>query len=827
MVDWLGQFALRFPYHRSLRNQREFKLLIGRWYSAAHEEVPDAVEQFWRPAGEVGVARFCVARPSTDEGHVLTLRAFEEGAEVNPAPPVDARFSQAIDYSRRFFTDRFASAPATTRVRRAVVQIDHVPESVEGPSVGLAALVAFVSLALRLPVTPEHVFTGVPDQSRNDYGPVDPGTLQNKVRAVQQMGSQMRLVCPPGTSRGLQDLDLRALLVERDWQRVVCEALGLPSFQKIEEELRQPVAGLAPLPRPHEEVIRDAVQNCLLAAEKSGLSLYSLEHCFDALRREDQRLDTFTTSSLVHELQQLELAGHTSQEQGYWRWQGQQAPLPSLSLERARRALALAWEKQGLSEQALRLRIQLQEYEVAANALDALASAPATAALTSFTALLLQHSRESSEFAAQLDRTLSQLKKLPQHLLRVVLRCGRLPGPFASLAARWPQCETRPDRLLWLQSVVEATLHTLVALTIPADGYTEKDWATYKRRPSLGTLAKLVQRHVPDAAALFPRQQKADDFTNLWNETLHHRGAWAQLEGSLTEEKIDRLASWVLPLLALIPGQEEELARDLNFSQCQVLDGIWLYRRGEIDGAERFWAYDSLARASRPIGSQEPPEFLPSPGPAPSRNPPLDKLPTPVACAWKALRQAGSPLERLAAIDEAVCWLLELALPEPALLEAASRQSGWGSLKPKRSLLEVILHVPGSHTAPWAGRYLQASTCRETAYRLIALLERLEHGAPPLASWSPWIDEASSLLADWIEQSPWVQSHGSLLLLGRRPQDATTTQFEGLRARELKRGPGDPPEGVCILLDARHYQPLPRLLLTDNAGTLSVGWSTR
>lgn len=843
MVDWLNQFAFRFPLSRALRGQPTLKAHVLRWYLTAREEIPDAVEQFWRPAGEVGAARFCVAHPSTHEGQVLTLRVLEEGTELTPgtlllgmdrashelAPRIDESFREAVEWSRKFFVDQFTHVPAATRVRRAVVLLDHASERLTGPSVGLAALVAFSSLALRLPVRPDQVFTGVPVPERRDYGPVNPSTLPGKARAVQRLGPAARLVCPPGSTLGLQDLELRSVLADKDWRRAVCEALGLPDYQRIEDELRQPVPSVSTSSRAYEEVMQDAVRCCLQAAEEIGLDLYQLELCFDLLRRQDQRLGAFSTSSLTRELEQLRVASQASERQGRWRWQGPPEAALSLGHERARRALVEVWEQQGWLGHAARLLTTLRDHAAAARLLDPPLSSPTPAAsVMPFLARLfplLEHGWSSTEFAAQLDQVFDRLQRLPRQLLKVALRCGRLPGPFASLARSWSRCLTLTDLLLWLQSATELTLHTLVALHPPHPPAAIFDeWSHHWRRPSIGILARLVHRHVPGANQLLPRLQDADALAGPWNEVLHARGAWAAL-GEITPELLDDLSVRLIPLLSLIPERENDLLLALRPEHVQSVEGGWLYRRGEGQGQERFWSYDRMAVAFRPVGVTNPPEplrltrFARASAPP---NPPINFLPTPVAKALLDLRQAATADQRFFHLDDATRWLLELALPEASALRQAEKASGWGRSVHKRAILDAILHVPADLSPSWAGHYLQAPAARVAATELISLLERMEHGAPPLADWVPWLDEASTLLTDWLQLSPWTQPERHFEILGRLPNEDGTLQFAGKRPRPRREGAVPPSEGVWLFHHQGALQLLSRLELRGTSGEYAL-----
>lgn len=801
-ADWISQFSLRFPFKRDLRGDKRRKLLVARWYLVSGEEIPDAVERFWRPDGEIGVAPFCTVQLGQAQGFIHALRASDEASGSADQGKVlidgDAAFLEAIAWARQKIALWLGASPAAARVRLASVRLDHPHAPFTGKSVALAALVAFASLALRLPVQPDLVFTGVPGSS--DLQPPESATLPTKLRATALRGSKARLIAPPGSRVGLAAPEARSVLLECSWQGALCEALGQPDFSVLEAEARhhgsRPVEAAL---RPAEEFLRDQVYACLFAAGTSGLSLYEVELCFDELRKTEPRLNEFS-SSIRHELFQLQRLEVTVEQQERWTLHNPATlPLPLL-LERSRQALATIHERQRNLLDALLQRLALHQPEQAARLLDDWLgdSDPegSRAALATGMGQLLAATRRNADLTRELENALSRTLRLPRHLLQVVLRCSALPAPFSSLAAVWAGCLQPPDRLFWLQAVTEAALHTLLlqgapALLASASSPVASMLAEHARRPALGTLFRLTAQ----STAVAP--PGAEQNARAWNRLLHHTGAWRELDQTTPaalDAACDRLALDTLELLArlaldgdaLVAQQMPHGTTGEHDPELQILpDGTWLFRRGVLDGQVRYWGWDRPTDARRTPGQVSTPVVLVDPTaqasslcPFHEQNLPLDRLPTPIAQALLALRRETSPLLRLALIDESLHWLLRLAIPEASAAHNLAKNAGWAQARHKRSLLEAIQRDESATAA--LGAYLRAKPGGALAFRMVGVLERLEHAPGPLSSWGDWIDLASRLLAALMLASPWIEGAELFGLPDGAPKP---TLFKGLRCR--------------------------------------------
>ena len=808
-VSWLSDFALRFPMSRDLRGKTEYKRLVYEWFLRAREDIPQAVECLWRPDGEIGVTRFCTVQRGTNQGKLYTLRVRDDGKSQVDIE-ADDTFREALHWARHSVCGWLRSHPASTRVLNASVTIDQTGDSFEDGSVAFAALVAFFSLALRLPVRPDIVFSGIPGAHELELKPPAGETLRHKLDVVRQ--HKEGLIAPPGTARLLTLHEFGDVLQELNWQGALCKALGRSNFNELEFEVRHHSgASTTAEARGLEEVLQDAVYACLLAAGREGLSALALEEGVSQMRHADDRLAQFS-SSILGELQQLERHGLVTAIQKRWRLHGPKRPLHSERFLRlAHEALAVTGERRGDRRASVRHRLMLGEHGLVAESLPLLLGTPistdpeAPQPAPQVTPLL-EASQQNHEFAGSLQMALSQCTAPSRHLWLVVLRCYRLPEPFASLAAQWPLCRSLVDRLFWLQACVETALHLLVDLaldSLPADrseslGGLLDDFA---RRPSLGLMHKLVSAILAEESAPASGHSWGDEQANRWNKLLHHRGAWRELtsRGSELEAKtdehaqgalvlldrlhhhgvLDRLDSKARPLALESSSEEPSHQRPVGSSA----DSRTLFHRGQWQGQLRYWSFSSLACAlrdptspTRPLQTYDPDTRLKS-GllTLQQRNPPLDRLPTPLASLLLELKQARSPVLRLAAIDEATHWLLLLSVPKKSDAVQGARQGGWKQLRTKRSLLDAVRFNQGD--SAHLGEYVRSSPGSELAEELVGVLERLEHAPGPLSAWGDWIELATRLLAELVTLSPWKSVP---LLLGR---EDITLRFQGLTPR--------------------------------------------
>ena len=817
-TEWLNQFALRFPLNRELRRDSARKIQIYRWFAAAKEEIPDAVERFWRPGGDIGTAYFCTVRRGTSQGYVCTIRVLDDGKQDHRFDGDDA-FRKAIEWARSFVAQQIGVGAASERVRCASVEVekqkerpeDH-GERFEDRSVALAALVAFFSLAARLPVLPDRVFTGVPAESMRDVAPPSADTLLHKLQAVKGLGKHARLIAPPGSGLELPPLEANAWLLECNWRGALQEGLGKEEFRCVEDELIHSTHLLSPRHDVTSGLLRDVLLAILFTAGEDGLSLYEMDLCFDRLRVHYTDLNQFSTA-IRGEMQRLQRAGVVTQDEGRWRCKAALEEPSPLLLERVHLALAEVLERQGEAIRSVRHRVFLKDFDRVRVQLEALLSS--TTRLAAVSRSVLDAARALPSLAPALFESLDASGRIPGRLLEIVLRCSSLRGPFPRLVRGWENCEDAVDRLFWLQSVTETVLHLLWILG--ASSLPEERGAPLAallseldRRPSLGILCNVLARidhgeKSPIQQDVLASQNRANTFVKKWNKLLHHHSAWEDLS-RLTEEELDRrsneLARETLSLLERLrnAGGVDGVTERVRLPSAEVIvepGGSWLFRRGVLAGRVRYWSFDEMRWEQRVDGDTGlTTEAFPAhntrtmPG-LRALNLPLDFLPEPVACAVLQLRQEIPALRQLANIDHVFRTLLELALPDPGAAQQAVERAGWSVLRHKRSYLEAI-QCDISATA-WTGAYLREEENRRLAFELVGLLERMEHAAAPRAAWQPWIGWASSLLGELIRQSPWSRREFSLFM----DTPSGVHSLLGLRARRVQQAiPGDLPPGT-------------------------------
>jgi len=809
-AEWLSQFALRFPLKRELRGQHSQKIAVCRWFATAQEEIPDAVERLWRPDGEVGVARFCTVRLGTDEGFVHVLRVLDgDTSRDTKAPVFEKNFGESIEWARRFIRQHFATGPAAERVLRARLQVDRPPEDLQGGSVALAALVAFASLALRLPIQPDLVFTGVPGEGNTDVGIPARNTLAAKLRAVRAQGEKARLIAPTGSRRYLDATDGASVLLEHNWQEAICTALGEEDFDALHREASRPGPHAPARLQFSPEVLLSHVLATLFAAGSEGASFYELECCLVEWQRQDPRLIDLTGNTLQNELRKLHDLGELSLEHARWKLcssgESREPPTPR-SLELAHQALAEVHSRQGNLKAALASLLELSLHERAAQLLEAqiASSAPdKDDRRHELSRSLLELVQQAPRRLPSLLRVLDLARRVSSPLLCVVLRVGSMAAPLSSMALRWGDCTSGPERLLWLQAVTELTLHLLVLLQAQHGADASSKALSLKlqehaRRPSLGTLAVLVALLSPTPRAPLQTQEAANRAINPWNNLLHGVGAWRNLNSmrpddlEASTEQVAKVSLGLLELLEQLGGPAAAVAVPDGTTGPQdpeglaLPDGTWLVRRGVINGQVRYWSFDQLRCDRRPVDDPSAalspfspstyPESLPS---LARQNLPLARLPTPIAEALLALKKGQPPLLQLAWLDEATQFLFRLALPDLQAAREAAEKASWPRLNHKRSQLEAILHDASKNA--WLGAFLREETGRRRAFDLIEILEHLEHAPGPFSAWKDWLDLATRLLGALVQASPWV--HQNLTLLGRTSGSLQPLRFIDLHPK--------------------------------------------
>jgi hypothetical protein len=269
------------------------------------------------------------------------------------------------------------------------------------------------------------------------------------------------------------------------------------------------------------------------------------------------------------------------------------------------------------------------------------------------------------------------------------------------------------------------------------------------------------------------------------------------MEANALETQTDQLAVGVLELLEGLhqlggAALAQQAAGEADKEALLVIAGdSWLLRRGLLDGKPRYWSFDRL-RPEQPLAHPQPRAL----STLKQLNSPIDSFPTPLTLALLDLKRGElSATRHLVLLDEATHWLLRLAIPEVATLNAASVRAGGGHPRHKRSLLEAIQHDQSPHA--FLGDYLRASPGRELAFELIGALERLEHAPGPLSGWGDLLTFATGLLGALLQASSWVQDTKTDRALSLVALPPTPWSFMGRPHRPTK-GPAILPGEVWI-----------------------------
>ncbi len=634
--------------------------------------------------------------------------------------------------------------------------------TVRGPSVGLGAAAAWVSLLTRQPLPHVCVWTGqLALLGTWRVHPVDPDTLTTKVNATRRLLRGTPLICPDGNR---EDAALDGILTHLVTGLADAAAfLPEPSGPAWLPAWTSPAPDAEDLDAPQFFVLH------LLAAAGTPLPVSTIEAAFTAspdlgshtaveghLRTLEARSWIRPTAVGAWELAATFAHTHAARPAAAAHRFLATRPDQSLSawLERMLHAHRLAPDPDATD--ALRTRLA-----------DALENDRRGALRAVHDACLIGL---TDELAAQLST-----ETTAGRVASLLTLLASAPAPVRSVAPAL-LVDDDLDLLLGLQATFEASLHVVQAAAAAAgvapgkkEKSRQKARARFSLRPNIGELEdwlKALQKHKsPDTlpepvravhAALFGRLSSdvLESTVRRFNQ-LHAPCSIADLRAPLDADPslLDDLLVGVTALVqALVVARSDGFRLEPTTGGAPAalsLPGLsasadreghrrWFFARGTIDGAPRQWAFDRAERL--PV--------LPLPE-ASSGHAAPGRLPRPLALRARAVLrtrpQSHPPLAVVGAIDRFMGLVLRLAvLPLYAHVHsqgfknnsAEQRLQAGGNHRLYFRALTGDLELAEPHASTALGRRLLDPTGRAILVFLIDGIERLQHAPGPVSEWS-------------------------------------------------------------------------------------------
>lgn len=766
--------AARGP--RRSRQLDQLALLLERADPGALSGAPSTLQRRLGAAGlERGLARLFAPR-ALQPGQVWFPVALDDGRAVlrllcvgwrrlepprfEPGP----QLSDTVERAGAWIRAELPPCPPATELGWWLEPDVPSNRALDGGSVGLAALAAWTSWVLRVPLPDELALTGclAPRGADLQIARVDPHTLPAKIQAVVDRGLRT-LGVPPGQERAMPGaLQLEPVARAQELLEWLFTHHGLERHRRIE------VASEAVELDPAEMRLIS-----LLLAAPGALALEQL----DAAILLEGGWPQGDGGNLLHAaalLDRLATRGMVRADpDDRWEavpahpWVHRHSGSSARWQACAHRALA-----QVCPDPVVALGHRLAAGEEATGELEA-----QLGAISSPRELLGQ-----LDVLAGGEAVARAVRRLPPRgtvgALRLCWGALGLPWPCARVAAVALGAHEPRDQLYGVQAVLEATLHLIAAVAV-ALGVPDASHGL-DRRPSFGGLASTGLALIdapgvhPVAEALRPilaaQRGEITDLVRQINHALHAPGAVALLGRSRGHERagvqLDAVLVRACPLVEELAGALSGLVirgvgRELVVEapggtplglgrQLRVLGEGEAQRasffRGLVDGRTRWWSYED-ARVIWPEGAP-----FPATGPAIPEAVPRDRLPQPLARLQILAGRPGAddPHVRLGIAELYLAVVLRLvwfprlvSSGQPPVLEHGP---DWLSRMNHRNLIRQLEARAPDH---------ELASVRPTLWRVVDRLERLGHAPRPLPGGGGHLDEIEAGLRVLDAAAPW------------------------------------------------------------------------